>query len=220
MLAHPQMNDVLKITEQGICTMVVEHPDFYRRLLCDLYQQLQGEPGEWVLSENNEILPIRTHVELVDNCLRFELNRKALLGKIAAMLERTALSETFFIRTSEVLCNLEAYMEELSFDFPCDIVVEKCSVSGLIKAMGVHIRDDYEDPLERLLDYMELIREFDRDKLFIMVNMRSFFSDEAIAKFAKTVMDHGYQVLLLDSVDREKFPQENRLTIDKDLCEF
>lgn len=86
--------------------------------------------------------------------------------------------------------------------------------------MGIHLRDEYDDPLERLLDYMELVREFDRDKLFVLVGMRSFFSDREMEMFLKTVLSHGFRVLLLDSVDRERIRYERRLTIDRDLCEF
>ena len=135
-------------------------------------------------------------------------------------MEQQAVSEDFFLKTSGLLGQLESYMDELSFSLPCDIVCEKCTVSGLVKSMGIHIRDDYEDPMERLLDYMELIREFDRDKLFVLVGLRSFFSDHAVSLFLKTALNHGFHILLMDCVDRQKLPQERRLTIDKDLCEF
>ena len=67
---------------------------------------------------------------------------------------------------------------------------------------------------------MELVREFDRDKLFVLLNLRSFFADEHVEKFLETVSVHGYKVLLLDSVSRKKLAHENRITIDNDLCEF
>ena len=66
----------------------------------------------------------------------------------------------------------------------------------------------------------ELVREFDRDKLFVIVGLRSFFSDGRVGAFLKTASDHGYRVLLLDCIAREKLPGERRLTIDIDLCEF
>ena len=86
--------------------------------------------------------------------------------------------------------------------------------------MGVHLRDEYDDPLERLMDYLELVRDFDRDKLFVLVGLRGFFADAAVESFLKTALDHGVRLLLLDCVDREKIQHENRLTVDKDLCEF
>lgn len=219
-LAHPQMDTVLEFNESQVNTLVVEHPDFYRTLICDLYGQSQSEEGKLILSEKGKTLPISKWVELVDNCIHFELNRKPLLTKICAAMERTAVSESFFLKTSELLCALEHYVDELAFELPGDIICEKCSVAGILKGIGVSIRDDYDDPLERLIDFMELVREFDRDKLFVLVGLRSFFADQQVEAFLKTVLDHGYRVLLLDCVSREKLSSEKRLTIDNDLCEF
>lgn len=219
-LAHPQMDTVFDTDGTGICALVVENPDFYRSLLCDLYGQLRGDDGSWVLSEKGKALPVSKWVELVDNCICLELNRKSLLSKVCAAMERTAVSEEHFLKTAELLAELENYLDDLAFALPCDIVSDKCTVAGLIKGMGISLRDDYEDPLERLADFMELVREFDRDKLFVLTGLRSFFGDSAVAAFLKTVSDHGFHVLLLDCVSREKLPLENRVTIDIDLCEF
>lgn len=219
-LAHPQLDTVLEFGGSNVNALVVEHPDFYRSLICDLYGQLQGEAGKLILSEKGKTLPISKWVELVDNCIHFELNRKSLLTKVCAAMERTAVSESFFLKTSELLCALEHYVDELAFELPSDIVCEKCSVAGILKGIGVSIRDDYDDPLERLIDFMELVREFDRDKLFVLVGLRSFFADQQVEAFLKTLLDHGYRVLLLDCVSREKLSSEKRLTIDNDLCEF
>ena len=219
-LAHPQLDAVLDFDGAYVNTLVVENPDFYRQLLCDLYGQLQGDDGKLILSEKGKSITISKWVELVDNCIHFELNRKSLLTKICAAMERTAVSEAFFLKTSELLCALEAYLDGLAFEIPGDIVCEKCTVAGLLKGVGISLWDDYDDPLERLIDFMELVREFDRDKLFVMVGLRSFFPDEKVEIFLKTVLDHGYRVLLLDGIAREKLPHEKRLTIDIDLCEF
>lgn len=219
-LCCPQMETVLEFADGKTPTLVIENPAFLRQFLMELYAQLAGEEGSFVLSDKGKELEISLWVEVLDNCLNFQLNTKTLLGKIQAALERTAVNDIFFLKTTELLQNVELYMDELAFTYNCDLVYQRCTPAGLIKAMAVHIRDAYEDPLERLLDYMELVREFDRDKLFVLLHLRSYFAEEQIEMFLKTVSDHGYRVLLVDSQDCEKLPEENRITIDKDLCEF
>ena len=59
-----------------------------------------------------------------------------------------------------------------------------------------------------------------RCKRFVLAGLRSFFADDRVELFLKTVLEHGYRVLLLDSIAREKLLCEKRLTIDNDLCEF
>ena len=88
------------------------------------------------------------------------------------------------------------FLDELVFALPGDICCDRCSVAGLLRGIGIRLEDRYEDPLERLLDLMELIREFDQDKLFVIVGLRSCFGNEKVGSFFKTVLDHGYRVLL------------------------
>ena len=201
-LCHPRIETLIDFSGQGVPTMVIENPAFYRALMMDLYAQKNGEEGQFVLSENEKILSISSSVELI------------------AAMEQMAVSEDFFLKTSDILQRLEQYIEEMAFAFDCDIVCERCTPAGVIKAMGIALRDEYENPLERLVDYMELVREFDRDKLFVLVNLRSFFDDHDVERFLKTIEEHGYRVLLMDGTERKRLPMERRITIDIDLCEF
>ncbi|MDO4732809.1 MAG: type II-A CRISPR-associated protein Csn2 [Bacillota bacterium] len=219
-LAHPQLDTVIDFHSTAVNSLVIENPDFYRQLLCDLYVQLSGREGKLILSDDGTTLPISKWVELVDNCIHFDLNRRTLLNKVCAAMENTSVSEEFFLKTAELLSTVETYVDALTFELPGDIVCEKCSVAGILKGIGICLRDDYDDPLERLLDFMELVREFDRDKLFVIQGMRSFFSDGKVELFLKTALAHGYRILLLDCIARDKLPHEKRLTIDNDLCEF
>lgn len=219
-LCHPQLDCVLDFSGTRVQTLVVESPTFLRCFLQDLYEQLDGMDGKLQLSEQDRQISIGSWVEVIDNFLHFELNTKSLMNKITAAMEHMATTDTFLLKTAEILQCVECYAEELAFAFDCDIVCNRANVGGLLKGLGITVRDEYDDPLERLIDYMELVREFDRDKLFVYVNLRSFFSDEEVARFLDTALSHGYRILLLDAQDHTRLPQENRITIDKDLCEF
>ena len=67
---------------------------------------------------------------------------------------------------------------------------------------------------------MELVREFDRNKLYVLVGLRSFFRDDHVEQFLKTALGHGYQILMVDCASRKELSCEKRITIDNDLCEF
>ncbi len=219
-LCHPQMETIMDFSGTKAQTLVIEAPGFLRTFLQDLYDQIDGMEGELVLSEQDKQLPIGNWVEVMDNFLNFDMNKKHLLNKIIGQMERISGSDAFFLKTADILQRLESYTSELAFSFDCDIVCGQCTVGGLLKGMGVTVRDEYEDPLERLIDYMELVREFERDKLFIYVNLRSFFSDAEVEGFLRTALDHGYHFLLIDAQSHEKISLENRITVDNDLCEF
>lgn len=67
---------------------------------------------------------------------------------------------------------------------------------------------------------MELVCELERDKLFIMVNMRSYFSDEEMEKFTESVFLHAFKVLLVENSEMPRLKYSRRYVVDDDLCEI
>lgn len=173
-----------------------------------------------VISEKSNLLDWTKSGELIDRFLSFSLNRKPLLTKISAAIEAEATSESFYSRTVQLLSQVDGYLDDLAFSMDCDVVFGGNTISRLLKSAGISLREDYENPLERLLDYMELVQCFEREKLFVFVNLRSFYSDDAVSRFLQSALAHGYRLLLVDSQERPYLPEEQRLVIDKDLCEI
>lgn len=220
MLAHPQLDTALDFSCQQVNTMVIENPRFFRDFLRDINTQIQGYSGLAVLSENDKSIPFAKHVELVDSFLSFGINRKSLLTKLLAHLEATAVDGDHYVKTAQLIAALEQHILDLTSDLPFDVVCAKINVGNILRAVGIELPDDYENDLERLLDFMELTRELDRDKLFILVNLRSYYADEDISAFLSTIISHEYHVLLVDSSAHALLLEEKRTTIDVDLCEF
>ncbi len=220
MLAHPQMDTLFDFSGDGINTLVIEAPSFFRQFLQDISLQVSGLEGKAVLSQNNMPITFSKFAEVLDSFLSFEISKKSLVSKLQARLEAEALNERNYVRTMQLLGEVEQFIQELSFELPCTVACDKISIGGVIRSAGIEILDDYGDDLEHILDYMELTRELERDKLFVLVNLRSFYRDEEIAPFFRSILDHSLSVLLVDSVSKALLPLEKRVTVDADLCEF
>lgn len=220
MLAHPQIDTVFNFSDDGVNTLVIEAPTFFRQFLQDISLQVSGLEGTAVLSQDNMPIAFSRYAEVLDNFLSFEISKKSLISKLQSRLEAESMNAQNYVRTMHLLGELEQYIQELFFDLPGTVVCDKLSISGVLRSAGIEILDDYGDSLERVLDYMELTRELERDKLFVLVNLRSFYRDEEIAAFFKSVLDHSLCVLLVDSVSKARLPLEKRVTVDADLCEF
>ena len=216
---HPELDTVLEIGEGPVCTMVIENQDFFRALLTDINDQINGADGKAVLFVDGRPVGFSANAELIDSYLGFSLNRKTLISKVIGALERQAVSEAY-MQTTELLCAAERLVMELADALPCDLVCKKLTFGNLLRGIGVELSEDDGELLETLLDYMELVREFDREKLFFLVNLRSWYPDDRIELFLQSVRGHGHRVMLIDSRDYPKLPSEGRLTIDSDLCEF
>lgn len=222
-LAYPAFSDVINIGGQKIPTIVIENKKLFRTIVCDFHNALQGIATELVLSKNERVVDVSKNAELLIDFIDFDINKRSLLNKILVELEKTAVSPEHYVKTQELLAEIERMSDDWAFSYPCDIVSSGLSISNLLKALSIRIRSDYEGhvgEVEKVLDYMELVREFDRDKLFVTINMRSFFDDDIVVEFLKTAISHEFKVLMLESQAYTQLEFENRLTVDADLCEF
>lgn len=96
--------------------------------------------------------------------------------------------------------------------------LSKINIESLIKASGLELDDAYDNLGERILDYFELVRVYDREKLFILVNLRSYLSEQDMIEFVKNVSARGHEVLLMDTVDYPRVMGEQRHIVDADQC--
>lgn len=221
--AYPEISGVFKLGGDYIPTVVIENQRLYRSLLRDICQSIAGMETPAVLSVDNKPIAMAKNAEILTDFINFNLNQKSLLNKVCAAMEEVAVTPEHYMATQELLAEIEHRIDEWTFGFDCNVVVSKISVANLLKAVGVEFSDDYEGEsgeVERVLDYMELVREFDRDKMFVTVNMRDFFQDEVIGKFMQTVCAHEFRVLMLEGKARRRLTRERRLIIDEDLCEI
>ena len=217
---HPEIETVID-TENGFYnTLVIEEQRFLVRLLEDITGQIQGLDGNAVISDRDTPVTFSKYSDLLDCFVPFELNRKPLLNLITADLGKRASSPDNFERTATALAAVELWLSDLTFDYPCDIGFSNISIPALLKASTPVIRGESLSVAEGVLDYMELIEEFDRRKLFFTLNMRCFVTDEEMELFAKTAVSHGYQVIGIEGFVHPKLSIENRIVIDSDLCEI
>ena len=217
---YPDINHVIEVTEDCVNTLIIENQNLFVELIEDLYFQLEGRDGRSVLSSKGRVLDIAKNLELLSQFVPFELNKKSLITKVTACMEKLSVDSAHYEKTMELLSTLEAYMYDLSFGLTGDIAVTKINSGAVIKAVGVEFEDDYDSLGEKIIDYMELVTAYDRQKLFVFLNLRSYISDEETELFFETVLNHRFKVVLIDNKEYNRVKFENRYIVDKDLCEI
>lgn len=219
-LVHPKITSRILLSEQQINTLIIESPGFLYEFVNDLKKQMNNLEGETVLSLHDEPVSIYKNGDMISDPLSFEINNRKILTKVLSAMEKYSLEDVYYEQTQKLVSQIEAYINELSLKFDADIICENISFQHILKAAGISIADDYEQLIDRIYAYMELVREFEGDKLFIVVNLGSFVEREQLQEFADTVIGHSYRVLLVESHEFMRLKNENRLIIDHDLCEF
>ena len=204
-----------------INTIVIENRNLFRAVVQDIYNRIDGLSGKSVLGTGDgKLLDFSKYAEIFTSFVPFEINRKGLITKITSAVEKESLSGYRYESTMKILTDIERYMEGLTSSFDCNLAFSKITAGALIKAVGIEIVDDYTSLGEKIIDYMELVREFDKEKIFFTVNFRSFVDDEETEEFMKTVKIHDFHLVMFENKEYNILEHELRRTIDEDLCEF
>lgn len=219
-LVYSDMGHILRFGEGYVPELVIENKKMFFNMVDSMARQADGMGGDCVLSVSDRPVDFCKYADLIVQFAPFEINRKSLLTKLYAALEQKAHSADLIAKTAELLSDLERYMLELAEDYPFEISCRKLAVGSVIRALSPEVEESDQTPLERVFSYMELVRDLDRDKLFVMVNMRSYFQDEEMELFTQSVAMHNFNVLLLENHEATKLNYTKRFVIDGDLCEF
>ena len=203
-----------------INSLVIENPHFFFSLLTDMDSQFSGQDGKTVISENDKVLPIDKYLELHSSFVPFQIDQKPIVNKIVSEMSKLAVTPEYYLRSSELLSEKEQHFTDLSTNMYGNIEFRKLSMDNLIKASGIEIVDDYNSLSEKLLDYFELVKNYDRDKVFVLVNLRSYLALEEVKTFVDEVLARNYQVLLIESREYPRIEKEKRCIIDESLCEI
>ena len=219
-LVYTNMGHILRFDAGYVNELIIENKKMFFDVVDSMHRQAEGLHGDCVLSVSDRPVEFSKYADLTVQFAPFQINRKSLLTKLNAALEKNAQSPETYSKTGEMLGELERYILELSGDLPFEINCQKFAIGPIIRALAPEIEENDKSPIEKVFAYMELVREFDRDKLFIMVNMRSYFSDEEMEKFTESASLHGFKILLLESYEASKLNNTKRFVVDADLCEF
>ena len=218
--SYPAIDNVFDTDDARVNALVIENRSLFCEILRDIYSQTEGLDGKAVLSGNGKIIEFSKCADITSNYIPFDLNRKPLISKILTALENQSRKAEFYEKTMKLLADIENYIDALAVDFSCDMDYNKISILSVLKSVGLEVHDDSTCIAEKMLNYMELVREFDSDKLFIAVNMRGYVDDASMDSFLKTVLSHKYHFLMLESTSYPLLCYEKRYTVDEDLCEF
>ena len=202
------------------CELIIENQKMLCDVLKDITGQADGMDGKAVLSLSDTPVDFGKYSEIIDRFIPFEVNTKTLQSSLCKAMEKDAVGDEFFVKTGEFLANAENYLDSLCFDYPCEVSFPKLSIGSFIKAASPQFEVKSDSILENILDYMMLVREFDRDKLFITVNLRSFFDDVEVQRFVDSTVSHDFKLLMIESHERKSLNKTVRVIIDNDLCEI
>lgn len=218
-LVSDKFQSCIHFVEGKFNSIIIESPDVFREVIQDFVSEMNGIETGLVLSKDNMPIKIVNNVELLMSYIPFEVNTKKLLTSLQNVLEKEAVNEENYLKTQELLTEIETYMDKLSFRLPVNLEY-KISVSNLLKMAAPKLNLEQVEGIEKIFEYMQFYREVLGDRVFVFVNLRSYYNRNDVCDFVNTSVTHKYSLLLIDNKEFPLEECEERLVIDQDYCEF
>lgn len=208
----------LSLEENRIITLVVENPKVMSDMLRDIFRQINGEEGGWILSENDKIFPLEKTGVLLDNPLTADCNEKKILTKLHKELSEQAKT-SLYEECTQVNFHIVDFLEKLFATVPYHLEMElDVDVAGLLKLYGVKIESDGADVLENLIDYLRAISSICNIHVVWILNLKQFLTEEQVDQLYEFCFYEKIYLINLEGQKNYSLKQEKCVIIDKDLC--
>lgn len=199
-IVHPDINMQIDFEDKTCCIWIIESPELLLYYITELQEQVIGNEGKFVLSDENEILSFKKDISLILSPLEIDYNDKKFINElfkeIKDIVQSGELYEDYVFVKSELVKLMERISE--SNDYPLQYS-EELEVSSLLKMMQVKF--DFQDAnyFERLITIVQLSQRLLRKKLLIFVNLSSFLSENQLVELEKIAKYEQIKILLINS---------------------
>ena len=218
-LVNSNWEHQIKFNDGSISLLVIENSDAFRAYITSLQAQANGEDGPFVLSSEKEIISIKDRLSFVLNPLSVEIADKKVQTRVTTMLKNYFLNESHHDEMSTILAQIEAFALDIEENFPFEIEHTEADVSDLIKMLGFSLKVDYQDEIEKLLEYTNVLHDICNIDHFVFVSMFDYFSEQTIKTFCNECNMNKHNVLLIERHDPGFLFEAQKIVIDSDLCE-
>lgn len=220
-LVHLDWNFNIEIENNYINSIIIEDKSLFRKVLVELTEQVSGNEGKFVLSEDYSEISIGKYLDIVSDILFVDPNDKKIKNKIILELIKEANNEVLSLNKVKTELNLffNKFSNEGMFELDRD---EDIDLSSLMKLGKFYIDCDNKNIIDRLITYMLAMREYGKINIFLVVNLSSFVTNEEKRMLFDSIVMNKINLICLESFIDEELDLccEKRYIIDKDFCEI
>ena len=218
-IAYSEVGLYCELNETQILNLVIENQQIFSNIISDIYYQINGGSGKFVLSDNNNPLDLKKNVELVTQIIPFEINQRELLNKLYAELKNISVDGNNYQLTQQLFSDISSYVYTLTEDLENDISVDvPQDINGILKMLGIRFTEHGTELTDKILEYMIAVNKFKGGRVFIFVNLRSYLTDSQIELLYKDILLRKMTVICIESSDHKRLPNTKTIIIDKDMC--
>lgn len=217
-LLHSELNIDIAFRENEVIVLTVENPQSFSRLLSDLWRQINGELGDFVLSEADKIYKLSKELEVIFNPFALSCNDKKIISRLYQQLNTFAEID-LYEKTSELNGTVINYMDMLTNIVPYPLQYHlDIDISALLKAYKVEVNVSANSLVEQVIEYIRIAHQICNINIFVFVNLKQYFSEEEILSLYEFLFYEKIYFLVIEGMFLKKYLYERCLILYRDLA--
>lgn len=209
----------IELRENEVAVVVLEDIALRLSLIEELYLQLEGKEGNWLLSEKEKIYDLSKHIELILEPFSLQLNSKKLKTKLYQDIKVIA-DECFALPGLELHSYICTYLERVLEKVPYPMRYKnEWNLLDFLKSYNVELEEAYDDVCEKIFEYIKLMNQVCGINVFVTVNLKQYLTEKQLIELYKLSKYSKIQLVLIEfNMYNKKIEGEKIYILDKDDC--
>lgn len=187
------------------CTEIIsiEGPDIYTEFIQELNSQLDGEAGNFVLSEKNDTLKMDKKVEFIFNPFGVDFNEKRIISKAYNVLKDSA--EGLDELREKINSSIVNILDEVILRSPYDNFVYNLDLdwNTLFKLYDVRVQFEEGKLVDKLIQYIKMLAELLGIRVIFLLNISTFLTKYELQELCKSAQYEKVNLVLLEQRELE-----------------
>ncbi|MCK9329434.1 MAG: type II-A CRISPR-associated protein Csn2 [Candidatus Cloacimonetes bacterium] len=220
-LKHYEWEHEITIGDGQTSIIAIEDPDIFRQYVKDLFLQISGFDGPFVLSDGISEKNIKDSMVFITNPLSIEAEDRRIKTKLASMLKDLIQSEDMLQDEMMLRNAFEFFKAKIQENLPYKITFADYDAGSLVKFLDFSVETEFESDMEKLLEYLNLMNDICQIGCFVFINLLSFFNHEDLITFFSECQSLKHSLILIENHNPDNnFLTAKHIVIDRDKCEL
>lgn len=220
-LVTEYLENSFEIKSKTINTLVIEDTKYFTQFIKALIETANRGSEEFELIEDFKKVDLSKVTEIIFDLFSLEANNANILKKLYTELEKDINSEEIFNKKIEMESLAANIADDLIHMSRLSLTAGGINYQNFFKALAIEFDYDKNSIIEKLIEYIKVTADLLDKKLFIIINLDSFLTEEDLVELSKFLCYNEIKVLALQNkITRQVKTCENLRIVDKDLCEI
>ena len=217
-MVHTGYDLTMEMNENQIIVLSIENRKAYSEILQDMWNQIQGGEGHFILSDKEKQLKISKEVECIFNPFSLDCNDRKILNKLYQELKEQ--SDSFQLEKAMVLnTSINRFLDGLLMQMPYALKYNPdFDLSGLLKLYDLEVESSGETVLERIVEYLRVMTNICGIVNYVFVGLKQYLSEPELEKLYEFVFYEKINLIIIEAIQTPLLSGEKGWIIDKDLC--